>query len=188
MGCDSLMTSFGSTKITVESPSKISAIPIAETSEQVLVGVTGSAEVLCTIMRGLEHVSLTSNEHPLRCIKAALNTALEGDEPWAGFMTASDEILIAIADRVYYIVNQATCVEVGSEFFSIGSGREYALGALFASAKLADPRDTWADFPLKQVEAALEAAEMFDINVRGPFSYYSTKSGALDKELGRGKR
>jgi len=69
------------------------------------------------------------------------------------------EILVAVRGRLLHIQNNYQVIEYASNYTAIGSGRDFALGALYSTSFSARNR----------VEMALEAAQEFDEGTRGPF-------------------
>ena len=75
--------------------------------------------------------------------------------------------LVGVQGRLFRIDDDFQVGESADGFAAVGSGEEFALGALYATA-----RSRMA--PRKRIKLALEAAERFSTGVRGPFAYITT--------------
>lgn len=76
--------------------------------------------------------------------------------------------LVAWGPHLYQIASDFQFMRVAAEYMAIGSGRDYALGYMFATrGDLDDPK--------QRVTSALKAAEYHNMGVRGPFRIFATK-------------
>jgi len=82
---------------------------------------------------------------------------IENNQEWQ-----SNDILIAYKKEMYRVGSWYSVSTFRHDYISIGSGEEYALGALYAGASLS---------PRTRITQALEAAAKFSKGVCGPFMY-----------------
>jgi ATP-dependent protease HslVU (ClpYQ) peptidase subunit len=78
----------------------------------------------------------------------------------------SGTILIGYKSGLYMMCSDFAVVEIPEQYAAIGSGSNEALGSLFTSQGRRMPA-------AERVHVALQAAERFDRNIRGPFQIYS---------------
>ena len=96
-----------------------------------------------------------------QCMKAGGYTKTEhGVESGGRFLTA-------YRGRIFEVCDDFQVAEARVPYAAIGCGFELALGSLYTSGKLDDPKGLID--PRDRVHAALEAAEMFSAAVRRPF-------------------
>ncbi|MFI5953046.1 hypothetical protein [Cryptosporangium sp. NPDC051539] len=89
---------------------------------------------------------------------------------WAGKENERETggvFLVGVAGRLFSIDSDYQVGESALGYDAVGSGDEIAMGALYATARSRMS-------PRKRLEVALEAAERFNGNVRGPFNFVST--------------
>lgn len=89
-----------------------------------------------------------------------------------------DGMLVGVRGGVFLVGCDFTASRVADGLFAIGSGMDYALGAMHATPRL-DPE--------KRLTLALEAAERYSDGVAGPFHIVSTpdRKGKADAALTR---
>lgn len=75
------------------------------------------------------------------------------------------EFLIGYKNRIFNLGCDFTLIEPADEYMAIGSGRPYALGALYSIRKSRMS-------PQKKILKALECAEYYTPTVRGPFHVF----------------
>lgn len=148
-----------------------------------LLGVTGHPRV-CQI---LEH-AFTPPDHPSdmtleRYIVTRFTDALREAFKAAGYARKDNEqekheseVLIGYRGRLFAIEGNYQMVEPQESYYAVGSGDMAALGALYATVAAAQDG---LIAPAARVRLALEAAERFNIGVRGPFTIVSLESPAL---------
>jgi ATP-dependent protease HslVU (ClpYQ) peptidase subunit len=102
----------------------------------------------------------------LRNMLATENSDMQGEHGLC-------QLLIAYNHRLYYMAEDYAILEPASGMAAIGSGCEYALGALYASkGKNSQAR----------IETALEAAANYDVYTRGPFTIKAQRKSAAETD------
>jgi len=79
---------------------------------------------------------------------------------------AGGRFLVGVSGRLFMIDYDLHVAEAAIGYDAVGCGTDAALGALFASGHIRNPRN--------RVRQALRAAERFSAGVRGPFKVVST--------------
>lgn len=79
------------------------------------------------------------------------------------------EFLVGFRGRLFRIFDDFQVAESSKGFDACGCGDLIALGSLFSSTQVSDPRE--------RLTQALEAAEAFSAGVRAPFFFESTEEG-----------
>jgi ATP-dependent protease HslVU (ClpYQ) peptidase subunit len=95
------------------------------------------------------------------CLKAGGWAAKENEREEGGVF------LVGVAGRLFRVDADYQVGEAAAGFDAVGSGHELALGALYATART---RLT----PRNRLQIALEAAEQFNGDVAGPFTFASS--------------
>jgi ATP-dependent protease HslVU (ClpYQ) peptidase subunit len=181
MACDSAWTFFPEGAVTVASdPKKVILVGVDDNSDaQILIGVVGPGECLCTLHDELNETSLCfpTFEHVRTRIDKILTEA--DDKLWEKFEKGADpcSVLVAIGDKLYRIVSKHAWIEVCDPIYAVGSGADVALGALHALTK----RKSEDAFEVRSEDeialwlaVALEAAETYDTSVKRPFCLFQT--------------
>jgi ATP-dependent protease HslVU (ClpYQ) peptidase subunit len=76
------------------------------------------------------------------------------------------EFIVGLAGKIFVIFSDYQVMMPMEEFASVGSGKNLAMGALYATKNIQDPE--------KRLLIALEAAESFNSSVRRPFKIVHT--------------
>ncbi|GAA2117982.1 hypothetical protein [Actinomadura alba] len=100
-----------------------------------------------------------------KCLKHGGWAKKDSDREEGGYF------LVGVHGRLFFVESDYQVGEAADGYAAIGCGEEFALGALYATAR-ADMR------PKKRLKLALEAAERYSVGVRGPFAYVRKKAGA----------
>ena len=85
-------------------------------------------------------------------------------------------LLIGIRDKIFHVGEDFDTYEIESNFFAIGSGAPFTLGALHSTLGLINP--TQMD-PEHHLLHALKTAEHFTQGVKGPFQICDTEKKCL---------
>ena len=82
-----------------------------------------------------------------------------------GFDSIEAHLLIGYRGNIYWIDDEFQVIQPDADYWAAGSGREYALGSLYSSRTLGDPR--------QRIQLALEAASAFVPSVAAPYVFES---------------
>lgn len=175
MGCDSAFTLSDGAVWEAKSPRKIITVPIEGNDEQVLIGVTGDAAVLCTLHDELAEETLEKSV-TFSYVKTLLTSILEKASLWKSFNRHSDDgsaILVGMNGSMYLIVDKDCWLEVAEpQVVAIGSGGWVAQGALTILEKARTAPNLPS--PAEPMLTALETAAQYDHQVKKPFHLLST--------------
>lgn len=144
--------------------------------DEMLIGVAGQQRTLNLVQHTLQLPSHPENESDEHFVMASLMTALRQcfkDNGWLTIensqeMVSGNEFLIAYRGKVYRVGPAFDVVHYESGIAGIGSGDQYALGAIHALR--ADGKRTYSEAQVKdQIKTALAISAQLSMGVSEPF-------------------
>lgn len=146
------------------------------TLHNMVFGFSGSFRVGQTVRHAFVPPSYTGDDDGFTAhLATAFASALRACLRVAGVRMGDTSMLIGRGSRLYKMESNLQVNRVYDGFAAIGCGDELATGALYATQGLVES-------PKKRLRLALEAAERYNLNVRRPFTFVTTRAPRKRKQ------
>lgn len=89
--------------------------------------------------------------------------------------TLGGDFIVALHGNIFVVESDFQVSMPGCDYYSLGSGQHYAMGALYATDEKMSPHE--------RLEVALSAAATFNAAVGHPFIFMSETEGDVDAEV-----